>query len=176
MMKRLRALLRGKPPIRVEPRELFAAEVAEYLRSLPRVTAVTRGPDVLALDVATSTRGSLRVNDALDKLHEQDGAAVFVATYLVFENASDAASRSVSIWTKGVRSYLPRTEKVMLVVPSDDAGATKPKLSLEVPFEAVEAWLARVPGLHPAGFETPAEFPGEEELRHALSNVPHVLK
>jgi uncharacterized protein YtpQ (UPF0354 family) len=417
MMKRLRALLRGKPPIRVDPRELFAAEAAAYLRSLPQVTAVARGPDVFALDVATSTRGSLRVKldsafaetrdmspeqrrariafffssaaaaeedepwevaretfvpvlrsatygiestielqasfvrrpflpyldvvvamdressmsfvsrgtrerwevderdvfdavearigmlaepsvelydethgplwivtsndsyessrllvpgwlasfrdkvdgepiaivperstlmiggdaradmvkrlvdeaerefgastrrlspalytvdhagevvpyarrdddalatkvklgheklaiyehaqqkDALDKLHEQDGTDVFVATYLVFENASDAASRSVSIWTKGVRSYLPRTEKVMLVVPSDDAGATKPKLSLEVPFEAVEAWLARVPGLHPARFETPAEFPGEEELRHALSNVPHV--
>jgi len=61
MMKRLRALLRGKPPMRVDPRELFAAEVAEYLRSLSHVTAVTRGPDVFALDLVMSSGAQLRV-------------------------------------------------------------------------------------------------------------------
>lgn len=105
--------------------------------------------------------------EALDAHHERGDVDVFVATYLVFEGAGDSGTRSLSVWTKGVRSYLPRTEKVMVVVPSDDAAAAdaRPKLSLEVPFEAIEAWLSPVSGLHPARFETPAEFPPEEELR-----------
>lgn len=117
----------------------------------PLATKVKLGHETLALFEYGQQK------EALDKLHEKNGTDVFVATYLVFENANGTSVRSVSVWTKGVRSYLPRTEKVMLIVPGEP--------SIEVPFDSVESRLIRVPGLHPARFETPAEFPSEDELR-----------
>jgi hypothetical protein len=69
--------------------------------------------------------------EALDKLYEKSGPDVFVASYQVFQ-ARGGDPRSLSVWTKGVRSYLPRTERVMLLVTGDEKGA-KPKATVEGP-------------------------------------------
>jgi hypothetical protein len=59
--------------------------------------------------------------------------------------------------------YLPRTERVMVLVLADQRGA-EPKAAVEVPFEAIENRLTPVPNLHPVRFETTGAFPSEEEL------------
>jgi hypothetical protein len=101
---------------------------------------------------------------ALDELYEKNGPDVFVANYQVFQAPGGGDPRSVSVWTKGVRSYLPRTERLVLLVMGPGKGA-KLKTSVEVPFEAIENRLTQVHDLHPARFETTGEVPGEQELR-----------
>ena len=102
--------------------------------------------------------------EVLDALHEEREEDVFVGRYLVFEGADAPLPRSLSVWTKGVRSYLPRTEKVILLVPGEGPGA-KPKASVEVPFEAIRDRLTPVPEHRPERFETTGEFPTDGELR-----------
>lgn len=102
--------------------------------------------------------------EALDKLYEKNGPDVFVANYQVFQAPGGGDPRSLSVWTKGVRSYLPRTERVMLLIMGDQKGA-KPKAAVEVPFEAIEGRLTAVTDLHPARFETTGEFPSDQELQ-----------
>jgi hypothetical protein len=99
---------------------------------------------------------------ALDKLYEQRGPDVFVASYQLFQK-NDGPLRSLSVWTRGVRSYLPRTERVVLLVLGEKKG-DKPKVNVEVPFEAIVGRLTPVPDLHPARFETTGAFPTTEEL------------
>jgi hypothetical protein len=124
MMKQLRSLFGGKPPPPSEPKDIFAAEVEQFLRSASGVKSVTRASRLPA----------------------------------------GGEPRSLSVWTKGVRSYLPRTERVMLLIMGDQKGA-KPKATVEVPFESIEGRLTAVPDLHPARFDTTGEFPSEAELR-----------
>lgn len=100
--------------------------------------------------------------EALEAAHEADGTDVFVASYQVFQ-APDGRIRSMAVWTKTVDTYLPRAESVMLVELGDGEGAA-PKHTVQVPFEAVEARLTPVPGLHPVRYQT-GEFPDEAELQ-----------
>jgi hypothetical protein len=53
MLKDLRSLFGGKTPAPADPRELFAAEVQAFLRSMPKVTAVKRASDAFAFDLTT---------------------------------------------------------------------------------------------------------------------------
>lgn len=86
---------------------------------------------------------------------------VFVATYMVFKLTNDAV-RSTSSWTRGVPTFLPRTERVALVTLNREETAAETTTS--VPFEAVAERLNLVPDLHPPRFRTGA-FPDENELR-----------
>jgi hypothetical protein len=52
---------------------------------------------------------------ALDAIHEREGVDVFVANYSVFEKPGLGQS-SVCVWTKGVDSSLPRTEKIGFMI------------------------------------------------------------
>jgi hypothetical protein len=100
--------------------------------------------------------------EVLDKLYEATGHEVFVASYQVFQT-DDGGVRSRCVWTRGARSYLPRAERVVLLILGDGHGA-KPKSVVDVPFEAIEGRLTKVPDLHPARFET-SQFPSDAELR-----------
>ena len=71
--------------------------------------------------------------------------------------------RSLCVWTQGIRSYLPRTDRVVMMVPGDREGEP-PKATAEVAFEAVAERLTAVPGLHPPRYETTGSFPGQSEL------------
>lgn len=112
-----------------------------------------------------------RQKEALDARNAARGVDVYVAEYRVRMLHEDAPPRSSSIWIQGIRSYLPRSESVILAVPGDGRGA-EPKLTLQVPFEAVANRLTRVSGLHPPRFETTGPFPSDKELR-LLEKRPH---
>ncbi len=92
----------------------------------------------------------------------QENLAIY--EHRVFEGATGDAPHSLSVWTKGVRTYLPHTEKVMLFVPADQEGA-KPKPMVEVFSEAIAGRLTAVADLYPPLFETTGEFPSDAELR-----------
>jgi hypothetical protein len=106
--------------------------------------------------------------EALDKHHESSGVDVFVGNYKVFEN--EGSLRSLCVWTQGVRSYLPKTDRVVLV-PGDKAGS-EPKATVEVSFDAIRGRLQQVPDLHPPRFETTGAFPSESELRLLAGKGP----
>jgi hypothetical protein len=98
---------------------------------------------------------------ALDEAYEREGRDVFVANYQVYRTkaggvGSTGGVRSLSVWTQGVETYLPRTEVVVLLTP----GATPDDdpTVVEVPFEELLHRLTPVAGLHPARFAT-GEFP-----------------
>ena len=105
----------------------------------------------------------------LEKLYEATGHDVFVASYDVLRARDGASARSFSVWTRSVRTYLPATEKVMLLVMREEGG--KPKMVVEVPFAAIRDRLTPVPDVHPARFETTGDFPTDEELA-ALGKPP----
>jgi hypothetical protein len=67
--------------------------------------------------------------EELEKLNEQTGADVFVASFMGVEK--DGRQRSWSTWSKGVPTWLPRTDYVALYDPDTKA----PRL---VPWERVE--------------------------------------
>jgi hypothetical protein len=108
--------------------------------------------------------------EVLDELYEKSGPDVFVPNYQVFESAGGGLPRSLSVWTKGVRSYLPRTERVMLLILGGQKGA-KPKAAVEVPFDAIEERLTVVPDLHPPRYDTTGDFPSESDLQ-SLARSP----
>ncbi|WP_241754625.1 hypothetical protein [Cupriavidus basilensis] len=58
---------------------------------------------------------------ALDRLNERDGADVFLANYLLYGRQDDPlTSFSITTWTCGVETSLPRADRIALVRP--DAG------------------------------------------------------
>ena len=99
--------------------------------------------------------------EALEGAYAKAGPDVFVASYRVY-GAEGAMPRSLCVWTQGIRSYLPRTDRVAMVVPGDREGEPA-KVTVEVAFEAVVDRLTAVPGLHPPRYET-GSFPGQSEL------------
>lgn len=56
--------------------------------------------------------------ELLDKLHQKTGEDVFVASFSGLEDSGHFASYSV--WTKGVPTLLPRTDRIALLDPADD--------------------------------------------------------
>jgi hypothetical protein len=152
---------------------LYAANndgaVVPYARPVgdPLAAKVRVGHEKLAMYEYTQQK------EVLDAVYEKNGPSVFVASYRVF--ATDGGGDvSLSVWTKGARAYLPRTERVMLMVLADQKGA-KPKAAIEVPFEAIANRLTAVPDLHPARYETTGEFPSDAELR-ALAEAREAWK
>jgi hypothetical protein len=102
--------------------------------------------------------------NALDKHHETSGPDVFVASLKAFQTPG-GLPRSICYWTHGVRSWLPQSERVLLVVlEANERGEQKVGRSVEVPFERLAERLTLVPGVHPARWETTRAFPTEAEL------------
>ncbi|CAB3661147.1 hypothetical protein LMG1866_00556 [Achromobacter ruhlandii] len=66
--------------------------------------------------------------EALDRLYEERGIDVFVATYNLFTQNDDvAASFSLATWTRGVDTSLPKVDRLALVRPeaADDLGEVR---------------------------------------------------
>jgi hypothetical protein len=53
--------------------------------------------------------------DSLDKVFEKDNTNIFVASYKIFR-LDDGTEYSACVWSKGVDSLLPKTEKIFFVV------------------------------------------------------------
>jgi hypothetical protein len=52
-----------------------------------------------------------------EALKQREGDEVFIASFQIFQSPHDGQWRSVSVWTEGVVTLLPRTDAVILVSP-----------------------------------------------------------
>ena len=96
----------------------------------------------------------------LDRMHADCGKDVFVASYTSLTSPSGEVE-SLGVWTRGIPTYLPRTQWIVLVVPLGKG--TKVKRTIKLPFKAVEDRLRPLPYMHPARYET-GTFPTDTEL------------
>jgi hypothetical protein len=104
--------------------------------------------------------------EALDTLHGETGEDVFLASYKTFQRDDDFEVRSLTTWVDGIDSYLPRADRVVLLVPAENP-EDRPRSMDEVPWEAVQSRLERVEGVHPARYR-PGQFPTKSERRAML--------
>ena len=97
----------------------------------------------------------------LESIYEQDGKDVFVATFVVFEKSDLKAEFSACVWSNGVDSSLPRTEKIILLISRE----TKERLILpwDVASEAIGHLMEKEPNLAPERYRV-RSFPGDQEL------------
>lgn len=102
--------------------------------------------------------------EALDRLHEERGINVFVATYNLFmQNDDSATSFSLATWTRGVDTSLPKVDRLALVRPeaNDDIGEVR-VVSWEQA-APVLAPLLEPEDLYPARYRTRG-FPSDAQL------------
>ncbi len=93
--------------------------------------------------------------DTQARVLEPIHADALFGRYDIMENRKDGSVRSFSIWPKGYRTYLPRTDSVVLGTADDTDGAVAKEIVV-VPFEEIASSLTRVEGLWPERFETGA--------------------
>lgn len=95
--------------------------------------------------------------ELLEALHEKEGTDIVVAGYKVMRDAADGLEYSLCVWSEGVETLLPQTERVVLSSHGHDC--------LVLPWDALHAafghLMTRVPQLWPAryrvgGFPDPA--------------------
>jgi hypothetical protein len=94
----------------------------------------------------------------LERLHEQQGTDVFVATYTLVKKTDDS-QYSYAVWANGVKTLLPQAEWVMFVRGEDDLAAV-------AQWERVQQLVGRLmePTEHyPARFLV-QDFPTDAEL------------
>lgn len=53
----------------------------------------------------------------LDKLHSKTERDIFVASFKTYKDNATGEFTSASVWTKGILTWLPKTEKVALQNP-----------------------------------------------------------
>jgi hypothetical protein len=73
---------------------------------------------------------------------------------------------STAKWIKGVDTYLPETDRVVLTIESSEGG--KPR-AYDVAFDAISSRLTEVPGLRPVRYRT-GDFPTNAELAPLVLN------
>ena len=96
--------------------------------------------------------------ELLDKLHQGAGEDIFVASFSGYEDKDGGPLTSYCVWTKGVPTLLPRTDKVALLVPDHKHVLVDwEKVAAVVPdlMESLE--------MYPARFKV-TDFPGDEQL------------
>jgi hypothetical protein len=101
--------------------------------------------------------------EMLDKLYEQQGIDRFVATFSAATDDDTDSLFSYSVWSEGVETLLPQTEKVMFFRPGV---GEENKLVASVPWRRVEKILGHLLSdvdLYPKRFLV-TEFPTEAEL------------
>ena len=104
--------------------------------------------------------------ETLDELHEKNGTDIFVASYKVMREEATGEEYSMCVWTEGVDTLLPRTDRVVLGL----------SLESETPEHRMVAWdllqarcghlMQRVPDAWPERYRVTA-FP-ERELFASL--------
>ncbi|KPU59525.1 hypothetical protein AN403_2951 [Pseudomonas fluorescens] len=99
----------------------------------------------------------------LDKIHEVRNEDVFVATHMLYEQPENSGkSFSISAWTQGVATSLPKTDRVALVQPQEDG----PAIMQVVAWQEVESMLGELlcaeKDFYPPRYST-LGFPGPEQ-------------
>lgn len=100
--------------------------------------------------------------ELLDKLYEQQGIDRFVATFSAASPADDDDNVfSYSVWSQGIESLLPQTERVMFFQPGDNK-----EIVAAAPWHKVQKVVGHLMSevdLYPRRFLV-SEFPTEAEL------------
>ncbi|MFN3791865.1 hypothetical protein [Massilia sp.] len=103
--------------------------------------------------------------EMLEALHEKNGTDMFVASYKVMREEASGAEYSFCVWTEGVDTLLPRTERVVLSSHGGDGGSDE---LLMFPWDALHAacghLIEPVPQAWPPRYRVTA-FPDLEPLR-----------
>lgn len=99
--------------------------------------------------------------ESLEKLHEQEKTDIFVASYAVVEKQQDKPQYSVCVWTKGVDSLLPRTDRIVFVIDSE----RKDFISVcwDVAISVLQDLMEQQPELRPVRYRV-RSFPDEVQL------------
>lgn len=96
-----------------------------------------------------------RFEDSDDPMAQE----VFMASFQAFRG-DDGSSSSRAIWSAGVPTWLPHTDKVMLC--RGEVGGEL-QWAVEVPFESLLPKLRPVPDTEPPRFAVPDTFPSKEQ-------------
>lgn len=105
--------------------------------------------------------------ELLDKLHEKQGEDVFVASYVTMEEKETKRWLNYSVWSEGVDTLLPRSQKVvfMRLDPEDPSGQKGEMVAVGSWDDVVET-LGHL--LEPTDMTPPRyrvkQFPTQEEL------------
>jgi len=99
----------------------------------------------------------------LDKIHEVWNEDVFVATHMLYEQPeNNGRTFSISAWTQGVATSLPKTDRVVLVQPQENG----PAVTQVVAWQEVESKLGELlcaeKDFYPPRYST-LGFPGPEQ-------------
>ncbi len=134
-----------------------------------RIVAFKSGDDALLARLATLEHLLLQgachaQKELLDKIHEERGEDLFVATYMLYELA-DSGGRTFSMcsWTQTVDSLLPKTDRVALVELGAD-GVSNTRLVEWAEIEDKVAGLLQQVSLYPPRYRT-LGFPSPEQLQ-----------
>lgn len=97
--------------------------------------------------------------ETLDQLHEKNGADIFVAGYKVMREEASGNEYSICIWTKGVDTLLPRTDRIALSSHDDLL-----ILPWDTVYAACGAMMEPVPDAFPERYRV-TSFPELDRLR-----------
>ncbi|MBK5541569.1 hypothetical protein JFV28_20120 [Pseudomonas sp. TH05] len=101
--------------------------------------------------------------EMLDKVHEDQKEDVFVATYMLYENAEDNGKTfSIAAWTEGVETSLPKTDRIVLVQPHHEGSAVTEVFAWQDVESVLGELLAPDKDLYPPRYRT-LGFPNAEQ-------------
>ena len=96
--------------------------------------------------------------ELLDALHEKTGEDIFVASFSVVEHKDTGQRISYCVWTKGSRSLLPKTERIVLGGPDQEPIMVDWDRVVEVVGD-----LMKPQGIYPERYRV-EDFPTVEQL------------
>jgi len=97
----------------------------------------------------------------LEKLQEKEGIDIFIASYQVFESQQDKSQFSLCVWSKGVDSLLPRTDKITLLIDRESKDYIT--IRWDVAITIVGDLMEQQPDLLPIRYRV-RTFPNEAQL------------
>lgn len=108
--------------------------------------------------------------ELLEALHDKTGEDIFVATYTVLKNNDTDKLTSLSTWTRGVVSLLPKTDLVAMVIPGAQEGEYTSKiLSWDDLCNTASELMQSVEG-YPERYLV-KEFPAQDKLDAAAEST-----
>jgi hypothetical protein len=113
--------------------------------------------------------------ELLDQIHESTGEDVFVASFSAVQHKESGQVASYSVWSEGIETLLPETDKLVLLRP--DRGADKVEMVAAGSFERVRqvaGHLIQPMGMYPERYRV-ADFPSASQLKEiGKSDWPEV--
>jgi uncharacterized protein YtpQ (UPF0354 family) len=97
----------------------------------------------------------------LEKLHQKEATDIFVASYSVFERQQDKSQYSICVWSKGVDSLLPKTDRIVFLIDSERADFIS--VPWDVAISVVQDLMQQQPELLPVRYRV-RSFPDEAQL------------